>query len=68
MSEIIVKCACCGKKPEELAEYRDIAKVEGYTSAEEAVRREEGTYNPRNGHFYCTACYIKKGMPLGVAE
>lgn len=68
MSEIVVRCVCCGKKPEEIAEYRDIARVEGYASAEEAVKRQEGTYNPRNGHFYCTSCYIKVGMPSGIAE
>lgn len=68
MSEIVVECISCGKKPEELAEYRDIARVEGYVTAEDAVRREEGTYNPRNGHFYCTSCYIKAGMPRGIAK
>jgi hypothetical protein len=27
------------------------------------VREEEGTYNPANGHFLCTHCYIAAGMP-----
>lgn len=32
---------------------------------EEYVMTEEGTYNPLNGHFTCTKCYIKIGMPSG---
>jgi hypothetical protein len=27
------------------------------------VRSGEGTYNHENGHFLCTPCYIKAGMP-----
>lgn len=27
------------------------------------VEQEEGTYNPKNGHFLCDKCYIKAGMP-----
>lgn len=27
--------------------------------------RHDGTYNPDNGHFWCDACYIAAGMPLG---
>jgi hypothetical protein len=30
---------------------------------EQVVREQEGTFNPRNGHFLCTDCYIKAGMP-----
>lgn len=62
-----VKCKGCGKKPEELKEYVTLAKENGYESAEQAVKREEGTYNPSTGQFYCTSCYIKAGMPLGQA-
>lgn len=29
------------------------------------VRSEEGTYNPKNGHFLCDSCYIAEGMPSG---
>lgn len=32
-------------------------------SADEYVKREEGTYNHNNGHFLCDGCYIKAGMP-----
>lgn len=31
------------------------------------IRREEGTYNRNNGHFWCTECYCKLNCPLGVA-
>jgi hypothetical protein len=27
--------------------------------------RQDGTYNPVNGHFLCDSCYIASGMPLG---
>lgn len=60
------KCKRCGKKPDELLEYQEIAKELGCTP-EEAVRSEEGTYNPSTGAFYCTVCYIKAGVPLGIA-
>lgn len=59
-------CVNCKKKPSELDEYVDIAEEENMTP-DEYVIDQEGTYNPINGHFYCTDCYIKVGMPLGVA-
>lgn len=62
-----LKCAVCGKSPCEIEEYVDYAKIEGMTP-EEYVRQEEGTYNSQNGHFWCTGCYIKIGMPRGVAK
>jgi hypothetical protein len=33
--------------------------------AKKYVIQEEGTYNPANGHFLCTYCYIKNGQPTG---
>lgn len=65
-------CVVCGRPPAEIPEYADMANpdspgYEGYKSADEAVRYNEGTYNINNGHFYCTADYIKVGMPNGVA-
>ncbi len=30
------------------------------------VRYGEGTYNAKNGHFWCDPCYIAIGMPMGV--
>lgn len=63
-------CINCGKAPHALDEYVEACSDEndgrGLTPAE-YVRVEEGTYNPRNGHFYCTPCYCDVGMPLGVA-
>lgn len=62
-----VVCCECGLTPEQLDEYVEAAHEMGVTP-EEYVRREEGTYNPENGHFCCTECYIKIGMPsTGVA-
>lgn len=61
------RCKGCGKTPEQLVEYEMLAECEGYDSAEEAVRNEEGTFNPATGLFWCTSCYIKAGQPLGQA-
>ncbi|NIA67809.1 hypothetical protein HBA54_04325 [Pelagibius litoralis] len=55
-------CKGCDKRPEELQEYVDMAKLEDMTP-DEYVQSEEGTYNPANGHFLCTPCYAKAGMP-----
>lgn len=63
----VCKCKLCGKKPSEIQEYKTLAEAEGYSSPEDAVRGEEGTYNPRTGLFYCTTCYIKAGCPSGMA-
>lgn len=52
----------CGRTPGEIFAYIDLAKDEGITP-EAYVVREEGTYNPRNGHFLCDKCYIEAGMP-----
>lgn len=57
-------CIGCHKRPNEIDEYKDIAKAENCTP-DEFVKREEGTYNNDNGHFLCTACYIKAGQPTG---
>lgn len=61
-----IKCKCCGKTPNQLSEYVDIAKEENMTP-DEYVIQEEGTYNNQTGLFYCTSCYVKVGMPLGTA-
>jgi hypothetical protein len=55
-------CIGCSKHPNELEEYVLIAKEEGMTP-DDYVRDQEGTYNPENGHFLCTPCYINAGMP-----
>jgi hypothetical protein len=59
-------CVCCKKSPAELEEYVEAAKDEGVTP-DAYVLDQEGTLNTRNGHFWCTACYVNIGMPLGVA-
>lgn len=61
-----IKCKICKRKPEEIEEYTHAAEAENMTP-EEYVKTEEGTYNSRTGLFYCTECYIKIGMPLGLA-
>lgn len=57
------KCFHCGKKPEEIEEYVEAAREEE-TSPAEYVSKEEGTYDPVTGCFYCTLCYVEVGMPL----
>jgi hypothetical protein len=59
-------CIGCKQHPDEIREYTGKGKELGVTP-EEFVKLEEGTYNPVNGHFWCTACYINAGMPNGVA-
>jgi hypothetical protein len=61
-----MKCKGCGKKPTEIQEYIDEAKMNNMTVSQ-YILEEEGTYNPRTHLFYCTECYIKAGMPLGTA-
>lgn len=61
-----VRCRVCGMTPDQLEEYVDMGRVEGM-APEEFVRSEEGTFNRETGGFYCTACYIRIGQPLGVA-
>lgn len=59
-------CIGCNKRPDEIDEYLDEEVLDGMTP-NNYVRKEEGTYNAVNGHFYCTRCYIKARMPLGIA-
>ena len=61
-----MRCKCCGKKPSEIKEYI-VYSAEEELTPEEFVVQNEGTYNPKTGLFYCTSCYIKLGMPSGVA-
>ena len=66
-----MKCKKCGKKPDELEEYVDMVtddnRFPDIHTVEDAVRKEEGTFNPKTGMFYCTMCYFQIGMPLGTA-
>lgn len=62
-------CTGCNKTPAEIAEYVEAATPENYggegCTPDEFVKREEGTYNRLNGHFLCTACYVRAGCPTG---
>lgn len=62
-----MECLSCGHTPDEIAEYVQAAADEN-VSPEDYVRTEEGTFNAAIQRFWCTACYIKIGMPLGVAR
>ena len=55
-------CTGCNKFAYEIEEYIELAKEEEM-NVDDFVRSEEGTYNKENGHFLCTDCYIKAGMP-----
>jgi hypothetical protein len=55
-------CIGCGKHPTDLDEYIEATSKDGQ-HPDDYVRREEGTYNHENGHFLCTDCYIRFGMP-----
>jgi hypothetical protein len=55
-------CTGCNKYVNELPEYIEAAQ-DAETTPEAYVRSQEGTYNPINGHFLCTDCYIAQGMP-----
>ena len=59
-------CKRCHLYPKEITEYLELAEMM-QTTPNDAVREEEGTYNPKTGWFYCTDCYIKLGQPLGKA-
>jgi len=57
----IPHCIGCGKTPSEIDEY--IQNPEEDLDPVRFVRENEGTYNKQNGHFACTDCYIRFGMP-----
>jgi hypothetical protein len=55
-------CIGCDKHPDQLSCYLSCAEAEDL-SPDDYVRKEEGTFNPDNGHFLCDNCYISAGMP-----
>ena len=59
-----MKCAICGRTPDQIVEYVNLAKENDYVSAEQVVKYEEGTYHPTYDKFLCTGCYIQAGQPL----
>jgi hypothetical protein len=63
----VIKCAGCHHEPHQLSEFIFAAKDENMTP-EEYIKTEEATFNVDNNLFYCTACYIKAGMPIGKAK
>ena len=67
--KVELRCKVCGRKPEEIEEYVEMveSQPEHYDSPDDFVLLEEGTLNRETGQFYCTACYIQAGMPLGTA-
>lgn len=66
MTSIKPICVGCGKRPNEIEEYIEAA-ADAEVTPDEYVCEEEGTYNAANGHFACTDCYIKMGMPAKPA-
>lgn len=61
------KCIRCKKKPEDIAEYRDYARMDDTTPSRWVLDNEAvGCWGEVHGPkaFYCTDCYIKAGMPL----
>jgi hypothetical protein len=57
-----IECAYCGKTPAEIDEYVEASADYGMTP-DQYVINQEGTFNRKNGHFACTACYCDIGMP-----
>ncbi len=55
-------CQGCGRSPAEISEYVE-AGYECGMSPKVYVWKEERTLNKENGHFLCTTCYVKAGMP-----
>lgn len=55
-------CIGCNRRPDDIREFATEAEHDGIT-ADEWVRENEGSYNPDNGHFLCTECYVKRGAP-----
>jgi len=56
-------CYRCGKPASSFAEYDQY--IDPCPDRAEAVRHEEGTYNPNTNRFACDECYIAIGMPAG---
>lgn len=52
----------CERWAEQIPEIMSLARSKAMRP-EMFVVAEEGTYNPENGHFLCTSCYIREGMP-----
>jgi hypothetical protein len=57
----------CNRFGGEITEYDDLivdfGQVVTAETREDFIRNNDGTYNPMNGHFACTECYIAIGAP-----
>lgn len=51
-------CPGCERYASEVEGVAQFAAEEGYDSPETYIQAEEGTYNTRNGHFLCDACFL----------
>lgn len=67
MEDKAVRCKVCKRLPKDISEYQERVQTGEFETEEQAVVRDEGTYNPITKQFYCTTCYVKVGMPLGLA-
>ena len=61
MATTKLRCIGCGRSPNEIDEY--VQNPDDDPDPDHFVRQNEGTFNPANGHFTCTECYIRCGMP-----
>ena len=61
-----IRCKRCDKTPDKIMEYI-LEAVENGCTPRQYVIKEEGTFNAMTGKFWCTDCYIKLGMPDGIA-
>lgn len=61
-------CNGCGRTPEQIPIYVELAAQEGLRNATAYVWRDEGTLNRGNGHFLCDKCYIDAGMPTSPTQ
>jgi len=57
----MIQCFKCHREPSEIHEYLELAEDDDITPDEAAI--EDGTYNPENGLFACTECYVSIGCP-----
>ena len=64
---LVLQCQGCQSFPWQLFEYTSMADEENI-SADQYVWENEGTLNRDNGHFLCTDCYVKAGMPTSSGE
>lgn len=60
-------CKGCGKFPNEIYEYTDMAEALQITP-DEYVKEYEDTYDPRLQKFFCTDCWVKAGCPVQTPE